>query len=164
MYVNRGCTRHVRVGIAVPIAVLGLSVALALIERPVTGAAAEQAPAVRGGFLTMTAAEYEDRIRAAWYGQIAGTLMGFVFEHRAAAASFVDKIPDNFKGMPVDDDWYYEMVAVRAFEQWQTVDVDLKAFAGQAVTIRLIQRVLLGPELAPGNAYWRSLRLDGLRP
>jgi hypothetical protein len=22
--------------------------------------------------------------------------------------------------------------------------------------------VLLGPELAPGNAYWRSLRLDGL--
>jgi hypothetical protein len=47
---------------------------------------------------------------------------------------------------------------------WQTVDVDLKAFAGRTVTIRLIQRVLLGPELAPGNAYWRNLRLDGLRP
>jgi hypothetical protein len=44
--------------------------------------------------------------------------------------------------------------------EWQPVDVDLKDFAGRAVTIRLIQRVLLGPELAPGNAYWRNLRLD----
>ena len=41
--------------------------------------------------------------------------MGFAFEHRAAAAAVVDKIPDRFKGMPVDDDWYYEMCAVRAF-------------------------------------------------
>lgn len=43
--------------------------------------------------------------------------------------------------------------------EWQTVEVDLKAFAGRTVTIRLIQRVLLGPEYAPGNAYWRHLRL-----
>ncbi len=47
-----------------------------------------------------------------------------------------------------------------ADREWQTVDVDLKAFAGQTVTIRLIQRVLLGPESAPGNAYWRNLRLE----
>jgi hypothetical protein len=44
--------------------------------------------------------------------------------------------------------------------EWQTIDVDLREFAGRAVTIRIIQRVLLGPEYAPGNAYWRSLRLD----
>jgi hypothetical protein len=44
--------------------------------------------------------------------------------------------------------------------EWQTVDVDLRAFAGQTVTIRLIQRVLLSPEYAPGNAYWRNLRLE----
>ena len=31
---------------------------------------------------------------------------------------------------------------------------------GQTVTIRLIQRVLLGPEYAPGNAYWRNLELE----
>lgn len=67
--------------------------------------------------LKMSTAEYEDRIRAAWYGQIAGTLMGFQFEHRAAAAVTVDTIPDRFKEIPVDDDWYYEMVAVRAFEK-----------------------------------------------
>ena len=39
--------------------------------------------------------------------------MGFAFEHRAAAGAVVDAIPDRFKGIPVDDDWYYEMVAVR---------------------------------------------------
>jgi hypothetical protein len=44
--------------------------------------------------------------------------------------------------------------------EWQEVHVDLKAFAGQTVAIRLIQRVLLGPEYAPGNAYWRNLRLE----
>ena len=43
---------------------------------------------------------------------------------------------------------------------WQTVDVDLKDFAGKAVTLRLIQRVLLGPEYASGNAYWRKISLD----
>ena len=38
--------------------------------------------------------------------------------------------------------------------------LDLKAFAGKPVTLRLIQRVLLGPELAPGDAYWHNLRLE----
>jgi hypothetical protein len=38
--------------------------------------------------------------------------------------------------------------------------VSLDEFARQTVTFRLIQRVLLGPEYAPGNAYWRNLRLE----
>ncbi len=67
--------------------------------------------------LRMSSAEYEDRVRAAWYGQIAGTLMGFQFEHKAAAAVPVTRIPEKYKFTPVDDDWYYEMVAVRAFEK-----------------------------------------------
>ena len=106
-----------RVGTAVPLALLALCVAPA-IEWPAARTVAAQTAPVRGGSRTMSAAEYEDRVRAAWYGQIAGTLMGFAFEHRAAAAAFVDRIPDNFKGIPVDDDWYYEMVAVRAFERF----------------------------------------------
>jgi hypothetical protein len=93
---------------------LALCADYALTARPVMGVMSKQ----RDGPLTMSAAEYEDRIRAAWYGQIAGTLMGFAFEHRAAAAAMVDGIPDDFKGIPVDDDWYYEMVAVRAFERF----------------------------------------------
>ena len=100
------------------VVVLGVCVDHALTARTANGANGEQAAAARGGALTMSAAEYEDRIRASWYGQIAATLMGFAFEHRAAATAMVDKIPDRFKGMPVDDDWYYEMVAVRAFERF----------------------------------------------
>jgi ADP-ribosylglycohydrolase len=122
-----------RRGWVVPMVVaLGVCVDRALTARTATGANGEQvaarpafAPgnfqrygAAGGGALTMSAAEYEDRIRASWYGQIAATLMGFAFEHRAAATAVVDKIPDRFKGMPVDDDWYYEMVALRAFERF----------------------------------------------
>ena len=97
---------------------LGLCVAHALPARPPTGAILDQTGAAPGGTRTMSASDYEDRIRASWYGQIAGTLMGFAFEHRAAAAAAFDAIPDCFKGIPVDDDWYYEMVAVRAFERF----------------------------------------------
>jgi hypothetical protein len=97
---------------------LGLGVVHALPSRFVTDGAPEQTATSPRGTLEMTAAEYEDRLRAAWYGQIAATLMGFAFEHRAAAAAVVEAIPDRFKGMPVDDDWYYEMVAVRAFERF----------------------------------------------
>ena len=40
------------------------------------------------------------------------------------------------------------------------VEESLKAaLARQTVTIRLIQRVLLGPEYAPGNAHWRNLKI-----
>jgi hypothetical protein len=44
--------------------------------------------------------------------------------------------------------------------EWQTVEIDLTPMAGKQVTLRLIQRVLLGPEHASGNAYWRNLRLQ----
>ena len=105
-------------GALVLMVALGLGVVHARPSRFVTDGAPEQTATAPRGTLEMTAAEYEDRLRAAWYGQIAATLMGFAFEHRAAAAAVVEAIPDRFKGMPVDDDWYYEMVAVRAFERF----------------------------------------------
>ncbi|MBC7925025.1 MAG: hypothetical protein H7039_05140 [Bryobacteraceae bacterium] len=42
---------------------------------------------------------------------------------------------------------------------WQKLDVELLPFANQTATIRLIQRVLQGPDKSPGNAYWRRLAL-----
>lgn len=44
--------------------------------------------------------------------------------------------------------------------QWQPIRVDLAPFAGTEIHLRLIQRVLLGPQHAPGNAYWRNLRIS----
>lgn len=100
------------------LAALGLWIGRSASAQRAAGTIPKPDVTARRGTLTMSAVEYEDRVRAAWYGQIAGTLMGFAFEHRAAAAAPVDSIPDRFKGIPVDDDWYYEMVAVRAFERF----------------------------------------------
>ena len=72
--------------------------------------------------LELTRAEYEDKVAAIWNGQIIATLLGFPFEHRAAAVRSIAGEPIIYQGKPlevapVDDDWYYEMVAVRAFEK-----------------------------------------------
>jgi hypothetical protein len=66
----------------------------------------------------MSRAEYEDRINAAWTAEIIGTLMGFQFEHKASSVERIDKIPSRFTEAPVDDDFYYEMVAIRGFEKY----------------------------------------------
>lgn len=66
----------------------------------------------------LTQADYEDRVHAAWAGQIIATLMGFQFEHKAASVVRVDRIPDRYNEAPVDDDFYYEMVALRGFEKY----------------------------------------------
>ncbi|MGE5645382.1 MAG: ADP-ribosylglycohydrolase family protein [Acidobacteriota bacterium] len=70
--------------------------------------------------LKLTQAEYEDRIAGAWNGQIIGTLMGFQFEGQRASAErvFVDSYPHKIEAAPVDDDYYYELVALRAFEKY----------------------------------------------
>ena len=43
--------------------------------------------------------------------------------------------------------------------RWENLELDLGAFAGQEVEIRLYQRVLL-PDRVAGNAYWRNLRVE----
>jgi hypothetical protein len=43
--------------------------------------------------------------------------------------------------------------------QWQEVHVDLTAFSGQSVELRLYQSVLV-PDRFPGNAYWKSIRVE----
>jgi hypothetical protein len=65
----------------------------------------------------LSRADYADRVHAAWLAQIAATLMGFQFEHKVASTAWVDRYPQPLSAAPVDDDWYYEMCAVRAFEK-----------------------------------------------
>jgi hypothetical protein len=43
--------------------------------------------------------------------------------------------------------------------RWEQVSLDLAAFAGQDVEIRLYQRVL-APNKIAGNAYWRQIRVE----
>jgi hypothetical protein len=66
----------------------------------------------------MSPADYEDRVRAAWMAQVLGTLMGFQFEHKPAATAWVDQLPKSYDHAPADDDYYYEIVALRGFEKY----------------------------------------------
>jgi len=44
-------------------------------------------------------------------------------------------------------------------KDWQKVTVDLSAFRGQEVEIRVFQRTLV-PDQVAGNAYWRNVRVQ----
>ncbi|MBI3693613.1 MAG: ADP-ribosylglycohydrolase family protein [Acidobacteria bacterium] len=68
--------------------------------------------------LKLSLSDYQDRVQAAWTGQIVATLMGFQFEHKTASTIWVDRFPKKYEVAPVDDDYYYEIVALRAFEKY----------------------------------------------
>ena len=68
--------------------------------------------------LTLSKSSYLDKVHAIWIGQMAAATMGFQFEHNTASRKWVDDYPDPMKFSTVDDDWYYEMVAIRAFERY----------------------------------------------
>ena len=89
-----------------------LSVILAL--HPLPGFAGNRAKAEPHGQLIMSRAEYLDRVRAIWTAQMIGQRTGVLFEHKPA--SVLGNTPlVRAKGFaPTDDDYYYEMVAIRA--------------------------------------------------
>lgn len=68
--------------------------------------------------LQLSISDYEDRVQAIWISQMAATIMGFRFEHHTASVEWVDQLPKPVAAAPVDDDWYYEMAAIRAFEKY----------------------------------------------
>src|SRR5688500_18492929 len=68
-------------------------------------------------FFQLPRAEYADRVQAAWIAQIIACLAGFQFEHKVASTEWVNSYPKKYETAPADDDWYYEMCAVRAFEK-----------------------------------------------
>src|SRR3712207_2860146 len=87
-----------------------VSFALALLSVAATVARADPAP------LTLTRGDYEDRVHAAWLGQIIGVLVTLPYEHQVSSVLPLKAFPKAYSSAIVDDDWYYEMVAVRGFE------------------------------------------------
>jgi hypothetical protein len=67
--------------------------------------------------LELSRADYEDRVRAVWVAQIAAVLADWPFEHQTASTLWITNYPKKYTIAPVDDDWYYEMVAIRGFEK-----------------------------------------------
>ncbi len=68
--------------------------------------------------MTLSRADYRDRVEAIWIAQIIAATMGFQFEHKVASTQWVDQYPEPVKFATADDDWYYEMCAVRGFEKY----------------------------------------------
>src|SRR6202522_3529827 len=89
--------------------------AVAAYSKPAVRAAAAEASATS---LRLSREEYLDRVRAIWTAQMIGQITGLRFEHRPASTLPVTPLTHLPGYAPVDDDYYYEMVAIRAFEKY----------------------------------------------
>src|SRR5580698_4355486 len=70
------------------------------------------------GPLILSHAEYLDRVEAIWTAQMIAQSTGLRFEHQPASVLPVTPMTHLPGYAPVDDDYYYEMVAIRAFEKY----------------------------------------------
>jgi hypothetical protein len=61
---------------------------------------------------------YTAKVHAIWAAQIIGAQIGLKYENTERAVKWVDSLPDAWTSTPLDDDYYYEMVTVRAFERY----------------------------------------------
>lgn len=75
--------------------------------------AAESSPT-----LVLSHAEYLDRVKAIWTAQMIAQITGVRFEHKPASTLLITPMTHLPGYAPVDDDYYYEMVAIRAFEKY----------------------------------------------
>ena len=66
----------------------------------------------------ITLDEYRDKVYGAWIGQIAGASYGFNFEGKARNVIDLDHYLNEYDAALVDDDYYYEMVALYGFERF----------------------------------------------
>jgi hypothetical protein len=68
--------------------------------------------------LLLSRADYLDRVPAIWEAHRIGQITGVRFEHQPDSTLPVTPLTDLRGDAPVDDDYYYEMVAIRAFEKY----------------------------------------------
>ena len=75
--------------------------------------------------LVMTVDEYTDKVKAMWLAQMFAVHQGWDFEHAPAAVYDIKEYsPRRLKTIEengaatIDDDWYYEMVALFGFEKY----------------------------------------------
>jgi hypothetical protein len=84
----------------------------------VTGSTASQSRPTGQGQLVISRAKYLERARAIWTGQMIGQWTGELFEHKVASALKHTPLYPSKGYAPIDDDYYYEMVSIRAFEKY----------------------------------------------
>lgn len=84
------------------------------------GSAASQAKLKGKGSvqLQLSRSEYLDRVQAIWTAQMIGQRTGELFEHLPASVLNNTPLIRGSGFAEIDDDYYYEMVAIRAFEKY----------------------------------------------
>lgn len=83
-----------------------------------TGSAASHARLKRNVKLQLSRAAYLDRVQAIWMAQMIGQRTGEFFEHSPASVLKNTPLTSGSGFAEIDDDYYYEMVAIRAFEKY----------------------------------------------
>jgi hypothetical protein len=82
------------------------------------GSAASQAEPNRSAELRLSRSDYLDRVQAIWTAQMIGQRTGELFEHLPASVLKNTPLSPGKGFAEIDDDYYYEMVAIRAFEKY----------------------------------------------
>jgi hypothetical protein len=90
---------------------LGVWAAL-LLAGPLGDGAPEKAASLR-----LTAADYQDRVPAAWAAHILAVLLAGPHERNIRWRKWISDYPKPYSVAPVDDHWYHEMVALRGFRE-----------------------------------------------
>jgi len=78
----------------------------------------------------MSRSEYLDRAKAIWMAQMIGQLTGLRFEHRTASVLSNTPLVHGKGFAETDDDYYYEIVALRAFEKYG-IDLTVEQLGAQ---------------------------------
>src|SRR6266852_431363 len=91
---------------------------IALCSYMTVGSPLVGASGARKGYLVISRSEYFDRAKAIWMAQMIGQLTGLRFEHRTASVLSNTPLVHGKEFAETDDDYYYEMVAIRAFEKY----------------------------------------------
>jgi hypothetical protein len=97
-----------------PICIIALFTCAAFTQSPPPAVQTESS----SKSLVLSRAEYLDRVQAIWTAQMIAQMTGVRFEHQPASTLPVTPMTHLPGYAPVDDDYYYEMVAVRAFEKY----------------------------------------------
>lgn len=79
---------------------------------------AQESPSSAARTQQLSHEEYLDRVQAIWTAQMIAQRTGGRFEHQPASVLLITPLSKLPGYAPVDDDYYYEMVAVRAFEKY----------------------------------------------
>lgn len=146
-----------------------LKTSRSLLLCALTLSAASQASfgsSVKNGKLVISEAEYRDRAHAIWMGQMIGQLTGLEFEHKTASVLADTPFVHGIGYAEPDDDYYYEMVALRAFEKYgihltvqqlgaQWLENNAGTWGSSEQTLMLLKRGVQPPDT--GNPRYNKL-------